>query len=187
MTHFPVFLNLDNKKVLIIGAGKIANRKIDKLLDFTNDITIICENIHENIEEKIVKNKLKYLKRKYENNDISTYDIVVCATNDLELQKQLYHKSREFKTLYNCVDFPELCDFSFSSYTKKDDLIISISTSGNAPSISIQLKNYIERLLPSDLGEFLEEMKGYRNSMPKGQKRMDFLKLKAKEYFDKLK
>lgn len=119
--------------------------------------------------------------------DIKDFDIVIVATNSLELQKDIYNESREINCFFNCVDFPELCDFTFASYIKQGDLTLAISTSGNSPAVSKQLRIYLEKLIPKNISTFLNEMKEYRKAMPKGKERMKFLEQKAKEYFNSLK
>ena len=183
MSYFPMYFNLENKKILLVGAGYIAEEKLEKLLDFTNDIHIISQNISENINILINENKISYDKKKYEKNDYLNFDIIIVAVDDLELQKSIYKETRTSRILCNCVDLPAYCDFIFPSYIKKDDLIVSISTSGSSPAFAKEFKKYIHKIIPDNIGEFLKEMKSLRTSMPKGQKRMDFFDKKVKEYF----
>ena len=102
--------------------------------------------------------------------------------DDIELQKEIYKHTREKNILYSCVDIVELCDFTFSSILKKDDLVISISTSGASPSFSKELKNYLENIIPNSVGSFLKEMKTLRDTLPKGKDRMELLKKRSKEF-----
>ena len=187
MSHFPAFINMKNKKVLLVGAGHIAFNKLNSLLEFTTNITIISNEFSDEINKVIKKNSLSFNQRDYEAGDIKGFDIVVVATNSYELQKSIYKESRELNCFFNCVDFPELCDFTFASYIKEGDLTIAISTSGNSPAVSKQLRIYIEKLIPKNISTFLNEMKEYRKIMPKGKERMKFLEQKAKDYFNSLK
>lgn len=187
MSFLPVQISLENKKILLIGGGKIAFRRLQYLLEFTKNIEIISLEFSQKIEGLIKKNSLKYEKKAFENESINSFDIVVCAVDDLKLQEKLFEKSREFRVLYNCVDFPSFCDFTFPSYIKKGDLTISISTQGNSPAISKYLRIYLESKIPNSITQFLEDMKAYRKSMPKGSSRMKLLEQKAKEYFDNIK
>jgi len=187
MSHFPAFINMKNKKILLVGAGQIAFNKLNTLLDFTSNITIISSEFTSDIKELINKNSLEFIQRNYEVGDIKGFDIVVVATNSLELQESIYNESRKLNCFFNCVDIPELCDFTFSSYIKEGDLTLAISTSGNSPAVSKQLRIYLEKLIPKNISIFLNEMKEYRKSMPKGKERMKFLEEKAKDYFNSLK
>lgn len=184
MSYFPTFLKLDNKKVLIIGGGKIANDKLLHLLEFTKDITIITPTISEDMLKIVHQNVLPFHQRSYETGDIKDFDIIVAAINDIPLQEKIFKESRTQRCLYNCVDIKECCDFIFPSYIKKGDLTVAISTAGGSPALTKQLRIYFQNMIPDSVSDFLEEMKSYRKSMPKGKARMQFLESKAKEYLN---
>ena len=185
MAYFPLFLNLDDKKILLIGAGKIAHDKLMHLLDFTKNITIIAKTFHEDIVKLININHLKYIQKEYQEDDIKPFDILIVAIDDVFLQKNIYKESKKYKCLCNCVDFLECCDFIFPSYIKKDNLIIAISTAGTSPAFSKHLKIYLEKIIPNSVISFLKEMKILRKSLPKGKERMLFLNQKAKNFIKK--
>ncbi len=185
MSFFPAFVNLENKKILVVGGGKIAGDKISRLLDFTKDITVISPEIDKRVEELISLYSLKYKKRKYQKGDILGYFIVVVAANDIELQKEIFKESRKERVLINSVDKIEYCDFIFPSYIKRGDLSIAFSTSGASPSFSKYLKRAIEKILPKNIEDFIKELKKTRESMPKGIQRRKVLDQKAKEYIEK--
>ena len=186
MSYFPTFLNLKNKKILIIGGGNIAYNKLEKLLDFTDNITLIAEEFSDEIEKIVKEQNLPKITRSYQKNDIDGFDVVITAVDDMELQKKIFEESRGKNILVNSVDLIDYCDFIFPAYIKKSDLIISISTSGQSPAIAKYLKRYIAKLLPKDLESFLQSMKECRKSLVKGKERMKILDKKAKDYFDKL-
>lgn len=178
MNSFPISLNLKNRRILVIGAGKIATAKIKKLLDFTKDIVVLAPSISDEIKEF----KIKILEKEYEKKDIEGFSIVIACVNNINLQKDIYKDTREKNILYTCSDVLELCDFTFTSILKKDDLLISISTNGTSPSFSKELKNYLDCIIPSRVGNFLKEMKDLRNSLPKGRNRMKLLKKRSKKF-----
>jgi precorrin-2 dehydrogenase/sirohydrochlorin ferrochelatase len=185
MAYFPAFLKLDNVKILIVGGGNIASEKLEHLLDFTNDITIIAPKLNDNMSKMIQDNNLKFQKRKYESSDINGYKIIIVAVDDISLQETIFNQAKTIPNcLVNSVDSVDYCDFIFPSYIKKDDLTIAVSTSGSSPAIAKHLRRYLENLIPNSIGEFLNKMKEYRKTMPKGKERMEFLDKKAKEYID---
>ena len=184
MAYFPAFIQLQNKKLLIIGGGKIAYEKLEKLLDFTTDITLIAKEFDQRCMKLITKHSLKYHQKSYEAGDIEDFAIVIAAIDDIELQKSIYKETRSYNCLYNAVDVPELCDFIFPSYIKEGDLIIAVSTSGASPAFAKQLRIYLQNLLPKNIDTFLEEMREYRANLPKGKERMKMLEEKAKRYIE---
>ncbi|MCK9472174.1 bifunctional precorrin-2 dehydrogenase/sirohydrochlorin ferrochelatase [Sulfurimonas sp.] len=184
MSYFPAFLKLENKKVLIVGGGKIASKKLEHLLDFTSDISIIALELSEEMSKIVKEKNLHFEKRGYTKGDIQNFALVVVATDNIALQAEIFEETRGSGTLCNSVDSVDYCDFIFSSYIKKDDLTIAISTSGASPAFAKHLKKYLQKLIPSDIGVFLQEMKKLRESTAKGKERMKMLGKKAEKYIN---
>jgi len=182
MSYFPAFIKLDNKKILIVGGGYIAYEKLDHLLDFTKDISVIALELSDEMSSRIKKENLKYEKRAYEVGDIKDAAVVIVAVDDIPLQAEIFKESKEYNCLCNSVDSVDYCDFIFPSYIKKDDLTIAISTSGASPAMAKHLKLYLKDLIPDSISEFLKEMKGLRKTIPKGKERMKMLDEKAQNY-----
>jgi precorrin-2 dehydrogenase/sirohydrochlorin ferrochelatase len=182
MAYFPAFLKFDDKKILIIGGGNVALEKLEHLLDFTQNITLISIDFNDKMEALMDKHLLKVFNKPYEPSDLKGFDIIIAAIDDLALQEQIYFDTRDLNVLCNCVDYPKYCDFIFPSYVKKGDLTVAISTGGSSPAMAKQLRMFFSRIIPHSIEAFLIEMRGYRKIMPKGKERMDFLDNKAQEY-----
>jgi len=183
LEYFPAFIKLDKQNILIVGGGNIASNKLEQLLSFTNNIKIISPAINTKMKTLIQNNNLDFEKRFYEKNDLQNMNIVVVAIDDISLQKDIYLQSKQHNCLCNCVDNTDYCDFIFPSIIKKDNITIAISTGGISPAFSKYFKKYLENLIPNNIEEFLNKMKNYRNTMPKGKQRMEFLTNKVKKYF----
>ena len=177
MSYFPAFLKLDDKKVLLVGGGNIAFEKLEHLLEFTSNISVIALELSEKIIKTINKNNLHFERRAYERGDIKDFDIVIIAIDNISLQAEIFQESKQYKCLCNSVDSVDYCDFIFPSYIKKDDLIIAVSTSGASPAVAKNLRKYLQELIPSNIGEFLSEMKQLRKTLPKGNTISDKQKL----------
>ena len=182
MSYFPAFLKLEEKRVLLVGGGNIAYEKLEKLLDFTMDIHIIATEFSAKMLQKIKENKLSYEQRAYKEGDIATIDIVIIAVDDIALQAEIFRESRAYRCLCNAVDSLDYCDFIFPSYIKEGDLTIAVSTSGASPATAKHLRRYLQELIPQSIGDFLQEMKALRLTLPKGKQRMKMLDEKAKKY-----
>lgn len=184
MSYFPAFLSLDNKKILIVGGGAIAYEKLEHLLDFTTSISLIALDFNDKMQEAIAINALEFQRREYRQGDIAGFDVVIVAVDDIPLQEAIFRESKNYRCLCNAVDSTDYCDFIFPSYIKNGDLTIAVSTSGASPAMAKQLRVYIQKLIPNDIGEFLKEMRQLRVTIPKGKERMKMLEERVKNYIE---
>lgn len=182
MTYFPAFLKFDDKTILIVGGGNIALEKLEHLLNFSSNITLISKEFNDSIKLLIDEKNLKIFQKEYEKGDAKGYDVVIAAIDDFSLQEEIYFETREYKTLCNCVDLQQYCDFIFPSYIKRGDLTIAISTSGSSPAFAKNFKIFLSNLIPAGVEDFLKELRELRDTIPKGKERMQFFDKKVKEY-----
>ncbi len=186
MSFFPALLDMKKLDILIVGGGEIATEKIEKLLYFTTKIKVVASKLSLSMKRYIEENDLFFEERAFRDDDLTSIDIVIVAVDDIELQREIFNKTRESKILCNSVDSIDYCDFIFPSFIKEDDLVIAISTSGASPAVAKHLRQYIQKLLPKNISHFLKELKDLRSTLPKGRERMKLLDKKAKEFFEKL-
>ena len=153
---FPLFVNLKNKKVLVIGGGKVAFKKISKIMEYEADITVIATVIAENIaEEKLLE--LKNLKiennRKIENNKdeieklVKEYFFVIAATDNEELNENIAEICDSKGILVNNVSSKTKMNSMFGGIVKNDEFQIAISTSGKNCKRSRAMKSEIQKVL----------------------------------------
>lgn len=185
MSFFPMYMDMQNLKVLVVGGGTVAVEKLEKLVDFTQEITVIASEVSAQAHTLIKDHSLTLCQRAYKKGDIKSFDIVIVATDTVELHKAIYEESRESRTLVNSVDNTEYCDFIFPSYVQKGDLTIAFSTGGASPSFAKQIRRHFEKSIPESVGEFLQKMKFLRSTMPKGKERMEYFDILVEEYFRK--
>ena len=185
MSFFPMYMDMQNLKVLVVGGGYIATEKLEKLVDFTKEITVIALRIEENATQLIDEHALILHQRAYAVGDIQGFDIVIVATDTVDLHQAIYEESRGSRILVNSVDNTDYCDFIFPSYVQKGDLTIAFSTGGASPAFAKQIRRHFEKIIPDSVGGFLEKMKGLRSTMPKGKERMQYFDTLVEEYFRK--
>lgn len=165
---FPVFLKLNELKVLLVGAGNIGLEKLNALISNSPDaqITIVAENFLPEVVDLVGQySKIKTNYRRFEPSDLEGHDIVVLATGDNVLNEEIRGLARERHLLINVADKPELCDFYLGSIVKKGDLKIGISTNGKSPTIAKRLKELFQNNLPDDLDLTLQQMNQFRNTL----------------------
>jgi len=176
---------MQNLKVLVVGGGYIATEKLEKLVDFTKEITVIALRVEDEAQSLIGENDLTLHQRAYNTGDIQGFDIVIVATDTVELHKEIYEESRGRRILVNSVDNTDYCDFIFPSYVQKGDLTIAFSTGGSSPAFAKQIRRHFEKIIPDSVGEFLQKMKSLRSEMPKGKERMKYFDELVETYFKK--
>lgn len=184
--YLPVMLDMRHKKVLVVGGGAIACEKLSRLVECTEEITVVATECSPEMEGYIGKYGFPLQRRSYEESDLEGFDIVIAAVDSLELQSQIFAQADARKILCNAVDLPGYCHFIFPSIIRRDDLIIAISTSGASPAAAKHLKRFFTSLIPENIGEFLSMMREKRSSLPKGKERMAHLDDLASQYMHTL-
>lgn len=159
MAFFPVFQDLENRNVLIVGGGTVALRKAEKLLPFGPKLTVVAPEFRQEFGSMGVTLR----SRAFRETDIqSDTMLVTAACNDSEVNQQVYALCVERGIPVNVVDNPALCTFLFPSLVQAGKLTVGISTSGASPSAAIWLKENVERLLPDNLEEILSWLEQQR-------------------------
>ena len=144
---FPVSIDLNNKNILVIGAGKIALRKVETLMSYNCNILVITKDI---LEEKFLEleknNKIKILKnQEFEEKFLENFFLVIAATNNEVLNKNISQLCISKNILVNNITSKDDMNVRFASIYEKDDIQIAISANGN-PKKAIEIKNKIKNI-----------------------------------------
>lgn len=165
---FPLFLKLQNFRLLIIGGGNIALEKLTAVLQNSpaTSIQLISLTISDKIQELAVQYPNLSLQQKvYHISDLDNIDIVIAAVNDMATSEQISKDCRQKNKLVNVADKPELCDFYLSSIVKKGNIKIAISTNGKSPTIAKRLKQVIDEMIPDEMDNVLDNIQTIRQGM----------------------
>lgn len=149
-SYYPIFLDLRNRLCLVIGGGKVAERKVMTLIKFNAKVKVIAPSITKRLISLEEKGKIEILKRDYKKGDLNGAFIVFAATDKKEINREIKKDAAELGILTNVVDDPDFCDFIVPSIVKKGHITIGISTSGMLPLFAKTLKEKIEELLTKD-------------------------------------
>jgi precorrin-2 dehydrogenase/sirohydrochlorin ferrochelatase len=180
-----MYIDLTDRKVLVVGGGAIAHEKLEKLVQFTKEITVITPEMSVETHTLIGEHCLTLYNRSYRKGDIDGFDIVIVATDTIDLHREIYEESRDTRVLVNSVDDTAYCDFIFPSFVKQGDLTVSFSTSGASPAFAKHIRRWFQRILPDEVDGFLARMKHLRTELPKGKERMEKFDQMAEEFFKK--
>ncbi|HZB88159.1 MAG TPA: siroheme synthase CysG [Terracidiphilus sp.] len=158
MSLLPIFLKLDNRPGLLVGAGAVALDKAGSLLQTGLRLRVIAPQAHEEIRRLASQGQLEYIERAFEPNDLDGNFLVIAATNDPAVNAAVYQGALQRNILCNSVDDIPNCDFFFGSVVRRGGLQIAISTAGESPAFAQRLRREIDAQLPADLGPWLAEV-----------------------------
>ncbi len=166
MPLFPIFLKLTARRCLVVGAGGLAESKIESLRAAEAAVTVIAPEASSAIQNLAASGEVNWLQREYQPGDVApdTF-LVVTATNVAAVNRAVYVEATSKSILCNAVDDPPYCDFYFPSIVKRGDLQIAISTAGASPALAQRLRRELNAALPLDLGQWLEELGNLRREV----------------------
>jgi precorrin-2 dehydrogenase/sirohydrochlorin ferrochelatase len=180
--YYPVFLNIQNKKCVVVGGGQVGLRKVKTLLDCGADITVISPRPHPEMS-KLFKNKaIRLIRRDYKPGDLRGAILSIAATHVKKINRRVAEESKKNGTLVNVVDDAELSDVIIPSSFRRGDLSVAVSTSGMSPALARKIRGKLEKnigmeyaCLLSLIAETRSEIKkkGLRVSAKTWQKSLD--------------
>ena len=159
MKYYPVFLDMKDRKVLVVGGGFLALQKIMTLLDSGAIVKVITkELIAEDIKELPVSLEI----REYNENDMIGVSIVIAATNSHEVNTKIFEHSKKYNVLLNAVDDKDNCDFILGAIVNKGDITVTISTAGRSPIVAKKIRDKVNEMLNINYENLLEVYGNFR-------------------------
>lgn len=144
MRFYPVGLDIKNKKVVVVGGGKIAERKIRNLLPYKSYISLVSPGLTDYLQKLAERKKIGYFKKKYSITDIKNAFLIFACTSDNKINKKIFRNAEKLGISVNVCDKTELCDFIVPAVIKKNGLLITVSSDGKSPKLSKRFKEVLE-------------------------------------------
>lgn len=141
---FPLFLKLEGRKCVIVGAGSIARQKLVSLLNSGAYLRVIAPVAAEDIQKLASNGRLTWTQAKFANAHLDGAFLVIAATGDPVVNERVYRAALERGVLCNSVDEPERCDFYYPAVVRRGDLQIAISTAGKSPALAQRIRRELE-------------------------------------------
>ncbi len=175
---FPMFVNLNDHPVLVVGAGKVGRMKIRRLLDSGARLTVVAPHAEDEVLQWAGEGRIHLEQRPFRDEDVEGKRIVICATPDRAVNEAVSHAGQKRGVLVNVADVPDLCDFYMASVVRRGRLQVAFSTQGASPALARRLRERFEEEFPPSYEGFLELMVRFRAELrrrwPKdGKQRMD--------------
>src|SRR5215218_2468803 len=155
-TYYPVYIQLREQPCVVIGGGKIAEGKVDGLLAAQANVKVISPDLTPRLQELVEEQEITYVGRTYQLGDLTGAFLVICATDQPDINHQVWREATANRQLVNVVDDTPRCNFIAPSILRKGDLTIAISTSGKAPALGVRLKERLQHELGPEYERFLE-------------------------------
>lgn len=178
MSKYPIYLELENKQAVVIGAGSVAARKARTLVATGANVKVVTRDIEPAFRELCEGLPIEIIQADYSKEHLQDAFLVIAATNDNTLNTQIFQDCQSLKMLCNVVDVPHLCNFYVPAVIRQGDLQVAISTNGKCPAYAGYLRRKFQKLITEDHGRFLDALDDARqsviNKVPP-QKRKDLL------------
>lgn len=152
---YPVFLKLDGAPVLVVGAGDVGTRKIERLVGARASVTVVAPEASKPVERLAGKGGLTWHERAFEPGDVEGMVLVLAATPHREVNEAVAAASRDRGVWVNVADEPDLCSFYLPSVMNRKPLSVAVSTAGACPAYARELGKRFERLFDPDAGKFV--------------------------------
>ena len=169
MNHlYPIFLKVHELNILLVGGGFVATEKLEFLLKSSPkaQVTVISPMFRpEFLELAELAETVTLIEDEYDEKYLGGKHIVIAATNDKAVNRQIRNESKERFLLVNVADTPELCDFYLGGIVTKGNLKIAISTNGKSPTAAKRIRQLLEEVLPDELDDLLENLNAYRATL----------------------
>ena len=165
MKYYPVNLDMRNRKCLVVGGGAVGTRKVMTLLECGAKVTVVSTDVAEKLQELSDSDIIKLEKRPFQISDLDEMFLVIGATDNQEINKEIHSEAERLGILCNIADRPEDCNFILPAIVNRGDLIIAISTSGKSPAFAKKMRKDLEKKFGTEYAEFLKLMGEIRNKL----------------------
>lgn len=157
MNYYPIFLDLHKQNCLVVGGGSVAFRKIKMLRRSGARVTVMAPCLSDELAQCVHRDpELLHVEQCFNGQDLSTYRLVIAATDQVAVNQQVAKTARQQNILVNVVDQPELCTFISPAIVDRNPLIIAISSAGAAPVLARQIRQRLEQWLPDRMSSLAQ-------------------------------
>ncbi|NDI36703.1 bifunctional precorrin-2 dehydrogenase/sirohydrochlorin ferrochelatase [Chengkuizengella sediminis] len=158
----PIMINVKHKKCIVVGGGKVAERKINSLMEAMASILVISPKVTSQIKYWQREGKLQICKKNYDISEVGTPYLMIAATDQNQVNLQVYEDAKKQNIFVSIVDCPDCSDFIFPASFKRGKLQIAVSTSGASPSVARSIKKELENKYGNEYEIYLDFLSEFR-------------------------
>ncbi len=160
MKYYPVNLNIAGKKVLVVGGGAVAARKVERLLEREADITLVAPIISSEIKKLVAQNMIEWIERTYKSGDEQGSFAVFCAVSageeNLKMESGLFKRCVKKNILINVADKPDFCTFTLPALVSRGEFDIAVFTSGLSPRLAKKIREDLEKVYGEEYNTYVK-------------------------------
>ena len=190
MTLFPMFVKLEGRSCLVVGAGSVGEPKIGSLLASEASVRVIAPTVSPTVAEWARAGAIHWEAREFQTSDLDGVFLVIVATSSRAVNESIFLEARRRNILCNVVDDPEHCDFYYPAVVRRGDLQLAISTNGKSPALAHRIRRELEVQFGPEYGDWLEELgrvrqQQFASGMNPDDRRRVLHELASREAFEK--
>lgn len=162
---FPMFLKLEGRRCLVVGAGTVAEGKIRNLLLSGAEVRVVAPSANRAVREWVRTGAIGWENREFSAADLDRAFLVIVATSSKEVNQAVFREAQSRKVLCNVVDDPEHCDFYYPAVVRRGQLQIAISTAGESPALAQKLRRELEIQFGPEYETWVEQLGKVRREL----------------------
>ena len=162
---FPMFVKLEGRPCLVVGAGRIAESKIPSLLEAGAKVLVVAPEANPTITEWASSGRITWEQRSFQSADLNGKFLVIAATSLRDLNAAVFHEARQRNILCNAVDDPDHCDFYYPAVVRRGALQLSISTAGLSPALAQRIRCELEEQFGPEYAAWLQQLGQVREEL----------------------
>jgi siroheme synthase-like protein len=156
MGYYPIYMELRQRRCVVLGGGAVAQRRITGLLAAGADVTAISPTITDALSKLVAAGALRHIARPYEAGDLAGYDLAFIATDDFVVNQAVFSEARVRGVWLNAADDPENCDFILPAVVRRGELSVAISTGGTSPAATRVIRDELENYITAEYAQLVQ-------------------------------
>ena len=162
---YPVNLLVTDRRCVVVGAGRIAARKIESLLEAGADVTVVAPDVGETVRAWAAEGRIRLVERPFTEADVDDAWLVITATDDPEVNRAVFVAGEARRIFVNSADDPANCSFTLMSVVRRGDIVVTIGTNGRSPALATFLKDHVRDEMGPEYETLLELLSEAREEM----------------------
>lgn len=165
MRYYPINLDIQGRRCLVVGGGRVGARKVDTLCRCGAVVTVVSLEVEPAVAQLAADKSISLKRRPYRSSDVDGMFLVIGATDDETLNRQIHADAERQNLLCNIADRPEICNFILPAIVRRGDFMMAVSTAGKSPAFAKHIRKQLEAQFGPEYGTLLDLMGAIRSKL----------------------